>query len=121
MGDVLGAVADAEDRHLAPERFDVHMRRIGVAHRAGASRQDDPADLVVQRRHFVKGVNLAKNVKFPEPPSDQLRNLGTAIQNDDSLHTAKIDNSRRLSYPRLQICAVRRGLMVWDAGAAKWK
>ena len=90
MGDVLRPVADAKHRNLAPEGVQGDLRCVGVSHRAGAARQDDPADVPVQRRHLVEGMDFAENVQFPEAPTDQLRHLGTAIQNDDPFHNANL-------------------------------
>ena len=83
---ILSAVANAKQRQLAPEQGQVHLRGIGVPHAAGAAGQDNALHGIVQGRHLVIGVNFAIDVQFPQATADQLRHLGTEIQDQYLIH-----------------------------------
>ena len=56
VGDVLGAVADAQHRHFAQETVPVNLGRIGVQHGTGAAGQNDSRTSGVSSTVLEKGM-----------------------------------------------------------------
>ena len=84
--DILCAVADAQDRKLAFHAVQVKLRGVGVADGTRAAGQDDTLDGIVQRRHLVKGKDLAIDIQLPQAAADQLRHLGAEVEDQDLIH-----------------------------------
>ncbi len=83
----LLAVADAEHRHAGVKQRRRRHRGVTVEHRGGAAGQDHAAGL-----HLGKGLarllerrDLAVDALLAHPPGDQLRDLGTEIDDEDLL------------------------------------
>ena len=83
VGEVLGSVADAEQREFSLDRGEFHLGCIGIADRAGTAGKDDALDTFVEDGYLVIGVDFAKDIEFPQPAADQLGHLGPGIENDD--------------------------------------
>jgi len=84
MGDQLQPVTNAEDRHAEVEYFLVRQRRVrGIDARRPAGKNDPPR---LQRDNFrgrrVVTEDDGINVAFADAARDDLRVLGTKIQND---------------------------------------
>ena len=86
MGQVLGAVADAQQRQTAAESTYVHLRGIGVPHAAGTAGKDDTLHRAVQGRYLIIRVDFAIYIQFAQAPPDELRNLRAEVQNEDLIH-----------------------------------
>ena len=84
--DVLGAVADAQDRQLAFHTVQVELRGVGVADGTRAAGQDDTLHGVIQRRHFIKRKDLAIHIQLPQAAADQLGHLGAEVEDQDLIH-----------------------------------
>ena len=94
MGQVLGAVADAQKRSFAAQQRQVYLRGIGVAHGAGTARQDHAFDAFVEEGNLVVRIDFAVNIDFAEAASDELGYLGAEVEDDDLFnHGTKIRNS----------------------------
>ena len=84
--EILGAIADAQQRQLAFHAVQIQLRRVRVAYGARTAGQDDSFHGVIQGRHLVEGKYFAKNIQFTQPATDQLGHLGTEIENQDLIH-----------------------------------
>ena len=85
VGDVLGAVADAEHGEAALDAGEIRRGSLGVADGPGAAREDHSADTPVEGGYLVEGMDFAVNVQFPEPAAYELGDLGTEVEDDDFL------------------------------------
>ena len=86
MREVLGAVADAQQRQFALEEGQVHLRGVGVPHGAGASGQDHALDAVIQGRDLVVRIDLTIDVQLPQAAADELRDLGAEVEDQNPIH-----------------------------------
>ena len=82
-GEVLGAVADAQERNLPLDAAQVHLRGVCVTHGAGTAGKDDPLDALVEGRNLVVRENFAEDVELSQPSADELGYLGTRVEDDD--------------------------------------
>ena len=83
---ILGSVADAQQREHPAELRQVHLRGVGIPHAAGTAAQDDALYAFVQGGHFIIRVDFAVNIQLPQAPPDELRYLGSEVQNEDFIH-----------------------------------
>ena len=84
--DILGAIADAQQRQTAFHEAQIQLRSVGVPHGARTAGQDDSFHGVVQGRHLVEGKYFAENVQFAQTATDQLGHLGTEIEDQYLIH-----------------------------------
>ena len=96
MGQILGAVADAQQRQTAAEGAYVHLRGIGVPYAAGTAGKDDTLHRAVQGRYLIIRVDFAIYIQFAQAPPDELRNLRAEVQNEDLIHSLKIGCKLRI-------------------------
>ena len=92
LGQILGAVADAQQRNPPPQPGQVHLGRVGIPDRTGAAGEDDASDGAVQLRHFVIGEDFTENIALAKAPADQLGHLRAKVEYEDFIH----DSSGRL-------------------------
>ena len=86
MGQILGAIADAEQRYAAADRRQVRLRGIGVPHAAGAAGEDDTPHGGIQRRDLIIRIDLAEDARLPQATPDELRYLRSEIENENLIH-----------------------------------
>ena len=86
-GQVLCAVADAEQGPASAQGGEVYLRRLGVVDREGRAAEDHAYHVAGVGRELVEGVNLAVGVQLAYAPRYELRVLGAEVEYDDSLHS----------------------------------
>ncbi len=85
----LEAVADAEDRHLRIEEAGRRLRSAVGVHRGGAAGQDDRRGFAGEHllHRQVRRDDLAEDVRFADPPGDQLCVLRAEVDNENRVET----------------------------------
>jgi len=86
MRKILRPVADAQQRELALDLRQVHLRGIRIPDRAGTAGQDDSLHGIVQDRHLVVRIDFTINIQLPEAAADKLRDLGAEVEDEDLIH-----------------------------------
>ena len=89
VGQVLGAIANAQQRQTAFKGRYIHLRRIGLPDGTGAAGKDNTLYRGVQRRNLVIRIDFTENIEFPKAASDKLRHLRAEVQNKDFIHAVK--------------------------------
>ena len=91
VGEILGAVADAQQGQASLDAAQVDLRRIARRNGAGTSGKDHAIDRIVERRDLVEGMDFAIDVEFAEAPADELGHLGAEIEDENLFnHATKI-------------------------------
>ena len=90
VGEVLCAVADAQQRKPPLDGRQIGIRGMLVPHRIGTAREDHPPHRSVYGRYLVEGVDLAIDVQLAHTPRDELRVLRTEVENQDFFHICYI-------------------------------
>ena len=87
VGHQLHAVTDPEHRDAGLEDRPIEQRSAFGVDRIRSPRQDQPSDFVdfVRPWRLRIGANLAVDLGFTDPPSDQLGVLGPEVQDQDLL------------------------------------
>ena len=87
MGDELHPIADAEDGNVQLQDPGVESRAFLAVDRRGATRQHDPLGTPLPNPVRRKGgrVDLAVDVSFPDAPGDELGELRSVVQDEDSV------------------------------------
>ena len=120
LGDELGAVTDTQDRN--PEVVDgrVDGRRRGLVDRLRAAGQDDArgaASGELGRAGRVRD-DFGVDVGLAHPAGDQLRVLGTEVDDQYRTLARVVSGNGRAQWPMPTPCARCRSLpSVWSAGA----
>ena len=83
IGDELRAIADAQDGQLAADAVQVHLERLLVIHREGASGQDDALHAPVAVGELVVRHDFAIHIQLADAAADELRGLRTEVENDN--------------------------------------
>ena len=95
IGEVLGAVADAQQRKTALDGGQVHLRGVGVADRARTAGENDAFYGFIEDGDFVIGIDFTEDVEFSQPAADQLGHLGPSVENDDPFcHVNRFENTK---------------------------
>jgi len=81
VGEILRAVADAQQRQPPLDRREVGRRSLGIAHREGAARENHTPHRSVDRRNLVEGLDLAIDVQLAHTPRNELRVLRSEVEN----------------------------------------
>ena len=82
-GQVLCTIADAQQGQFPLDGTQINLGRIGVAYRARAAGQDNALYRGIQLRTLIIRIDLTKNIQLPKAAANQLRHLGTKIENND--------------------------------------
>ena len=101
LGQPLRAEAHAEQRPFGADPVQVGGRRIGLSNAVGAAGENDalpiPALRIVLRSGLEQGTPIAvprldfsERVQLPDPARDELRVLGTEIENEDAVHVCSV-------------------------------
>ena len=90
MRDELHPVADAEHRDAQLEDVGIDRRSAVLEDRIGPAREDDP--LRIERPDECEieplggGMDFAIDARFADAPRDELRELRSAVENEDPVH-----------------------------------
>ena len=76
---ILGAVADAEQRIMASDFRQIRFEGVGVVHRERTSGKDNALDVRVSKRELVVRQDFAIGVQLADATRNELRVLGTEV------------------------------------------
>ena len=65
------------------EFFEIKIRRVILANRIGAARQNDAFYAAVNFGKMIEGVDLTVDIELPDPARDELGKLRAKVKNQD--------------------------------------
>ena len=98
VGQVLGAITNAQQRQMPLDGRYIHLRGIGLTDGTGAAGKDDALHGSIQRRNLVIRIDFAKNIKLPEAPANELGHLRAKVQNENFIHVRELFRNLRIIF-----------------------
>jgi hypothetical protein len=98
VGQVLGAITNAQQRQMPLDGQYIHLRGIGLTDGTRAPGKDDALYRRIQGGNLVIRIDFAKNIKLPEAPANELGHLRAKVQNENFIHVRELFRNLRIIF-----------------------